>query len=159
MRNGGRTCRLSFFIFHFSLFILLAWAATAQLARVGQAKGFKLPDYYPARNGVQQIKTLLTGAEVQFSSNGMVLLTEPRITNYTESGEIDWTVSSSEATANWLTHSASGTNHVVFRSADGNLFVRARGFLWQQTNSLLILSNETLTWIDKSAFTNHPVTP
>ena len=45
-------------------------------------------------------------------------------------------------------HQVSGDKKVFFRTADDRLFVTGTGFLWQQSNSVLILSNKTFTWTE-----------
>lgn len=135
---------------------LVIGAAPSQLSKLGQAKGLTLVDYYPGTNGVQRRRAVLTGSEFKLSTNNRVLLKDPRIENYREDGRLDWIASAPEATVDLVTHTASGTNNVVFRTADTNLYVSGVGFLWQPSNSVLILSNQTRTWIDKTAFTNTP---
>ncbi len=138
--------------------VVLGFTASAQLTRLDRAKGFKLPEYFPATNGMQKLKTLLTGSEAQLVSAGVFRLTDPRIEGYSEAGQLDWVAASLEATVNMASRNVTvtGTNQVIFRTASTNFFVTGRGFLWQQSNSVLILSNETRTWIDKAAMTNVP---
>jgi hypothetical protein len=47
-----------------------------------------------------------------------------------------------------------GNTNMYFHTADERLFLSGIGFLLQQTNRVLILSNQTYTWIDKQALTN-----
>jgi hypothetical protein len=138
--------------------LVLGLAAPAQLARVGNAAGFTLPDYYPSTNGVQKLRTVLTGSQAQPLSNGVFLLTDPRIENYTQDGELEWVATSLDAVASIFTHSAWSTNHLVFKTADTNLVLKARGFLWRQAEGVLIVSNQT-TWIDRALFTNSSILP
>ena len=137
---------------------VLCQTAASQLTRVGNAKSFTLPDYYPASNGVQKLRAVLTGSEAQSISNGYFFLRQPRIENYRPDGSLDWVAIADDAVVSMFTHSASGTNHLVFQTADTNVVVTARGFLWQQTEGVLILSNQT-TWIDRARFTNAQILP
>jgi hypothetical protein len=132
----------------------------AIVSSVGVGKDFKFPDYYPSSNGVRQLKTLVTGSEAQFVSNNMnvVRLQNPRLTNYTPEGQLEWSAHSPECTVNVNTREVRGSTNMVFRTADEKLLLRGVGFLWQQTNSVLILSNQVFTWIDKRALTNNAST-
>jgi len=117
-------------------------------------KGFKVVDFYPASNGVQKVKTMITGTEAQPLSNDFIYLTLPRITSYREDGKLQWIATSLDALVNLKTHSAEGTNISSFRTADTNMFGSAVGFLWQQADGVLILSNNTYTWVNRTAFHN-----
>jgi hypothetical protein len=49
------------------------------------------------------------------------------------------------------TREVRGNTNMIFRTADERLYISGVGFLWQQTNTMLILSNQSFTWIDKRA--------
>lgn len=139
------------------LSLWLAGPARAQLSGPSKGTDFKYPaEYYPVSNGVRRLKTLITGASWQMMSNSIVALKDPRIERTREDGQLEWTVLARECHFNLLTKEARGSSNVFFRTADERLFLTGVGFLWQQTNSVLTLSNQTLTWIDKIALTNSP---
>jgi len=118
-------------------------------------RDFILPDYYPSSNGVRRLKTRVVGAEARLLSNGVFALKEPRLESYREDGvTLEWVAVSPECTVNMKTKLVRGNTNMFFHTADEQLFLTGTGFLWQQTNSVLILSNETRTWIDKQAMTN-----
>lgn len=122
-----------------------------------RAKGFRwAPDYYRATNGTQLPKALVSGADARFLSNDLVLVTNPRIESFRPDGSLDWVATSVDALINRETQTASGTNVISFRTADTNLFLTGLGFLWQHSNNVLILSNRTYTWINRSKMTNSP---
>jgi hypothetical protein len=118
-------------------------------------RDFILPDYYPSTNGVRRLKTRVVGAEARFVSNGVFALKHPRIESYREDGAtLEWVAVSPECIVNMKSKVVYGRTNMFFHTADEQLFLSGSGFLWQQTNSVLILSNETRTWIDKQAMTN-----
>jgi hypothetical protein len=123
---------------------------------VRRPKGFKLVDYYSSTGGLQRIKSILTGSEGELLTNGLVFLTNPRIETYREDGVLEWVATSLDALVNREARVAVGTNLVSFRSGDTNFYQSGRGFLWQQTNSVLIVSNQSYTWIAQKALTNSP---
>jgi hypothetical protein len=106
---------------------------------------------------VRQLKTLVTGSEAHFVSNNMnvVRLQQPRLTNYTPEGKLEWSAFSPECTVNVATREVRGSSNLFFQTADEKLFVRGVGFLWQSNSSVLILSNQVFTRIDKSSLTNN----
>ena len=56
---------------------------------------------------------------------------------------------------NIATREVRGNSNLFFQTADKKLFVRGVGFLWQSNSSVLILSNQVFTRIDKSSLTNN----
>jgi hypothetical protein len=133
--------------------LLFAWSALllAQSTQFLPGKSFTAPAYYPASNGVRRLKFVLTGSEYQLVSNNLVMLQNPRLTNYTPDGKVEWTVVSPECLYDITTREVRGNTNMIFRTADERLYISGVGFLWQQTNTMLILSNQSFTWIDKRA--------
>lgn len=124
-------------------------AGLAQLSKMGAGKDFMFPDYYPATSGVLRKKSIVTGSEYRMLTNNVFELVRPRIEFYRPDGQtLEWTAIAPECTVDIKTREVSGKTNVFFRTADDRLFVTGVGFLWQQTNSMLILSNETFTWTD-----------
>jgi hypothetical protein len=118
-------------------------------------RDFILPDYYPSSNGVRRLKTRVTGTEARILSNGVFALKQPRLESYREDGTtLEWVAVSPECTVEMKTKLVRGNTNMYFHTADERLFLSGIGFLLQQTNSVLILSNQTFTWIDRQALTN-----
>ena len=149
-----RNFHLKFF-FASGLALLGWWALSlAQNTQFKPGKNFMAPAYYPASNGVRRLKFVLSGSEYQLMTNNIVWLQNPRLTNYTPDGKVEWTVASQECTFDVSTKEVRGNTNMTFRTADERLFISGVGFFWQQTNSMLILSNQSFTWIDKRAMTS-----
>lgn len=126
-------------------------------AKSDLVRDFILPDYHPSSNGVRRLKTRLSGAEARILSNGIFALKQPRLESYREDGiTLDWVAVSPECTVDMKTKLVRGNTNIFFHTADEQLFLSGIGFLLQQTNSVLILSNQTRTWIDRQALTNTP---
>lgn len=122
---------------------------------VARAKGFKwAAGYYPATNGVQHPTAMVIGSEGRFLSNNIVYVSDPRIESYRPDGSLEWVATAIDAFVDMSGRSASGTNVLSFRTAETNLYLSGRGFLWQQATKVLILSNQTYTWFDRT--TNSP---
>ncbi|HEY0549344.1 MAG TPA: LptA/OstA family protein [Verrucomicrobiae bacterium] len=132
------------------------WLAHAQNNQLGVGKDFTFPDYYPSTNGAVRLRSVITGKEYRFLSNNVhIALTHPRIEFYREdSVTLEWSAIGREATVDINTREVRGHTNMFFRTADDRLFLSGVGFLWQQSNSVLILSNKTFTWIDTQKLTN-----
>jgi lipopolysaccharide export system protein LptA len=132
------------------------WLARAQSNPLGPGKDFTFPDYYPSTNGVVRLRSVITGKEYRFlSNNTFIALTEPRIESFREDGvTLEWTAIAREATVDINTREVHGPGKMYFRTADDGFFQTGVGFLWQQSNSVVILSNKTFTWIDTRKLTN-----
>jgi hypothetical protein len=143
-----------------ALVAALCWAtsARAQATKLVMGTNFKLPVYYPSSNGVQKIKTVVSGEKWRFATNGIVHLIKPGITNYQPDGSIEWIATSPECTVEINTKVARGHTNIFFKTADDRFFQTGVGFLWQQSNSVLIVSNQVRTWIDKQALTKTALT-
>jgi hypothetical protein len=107
---------------------------------------------------VQKIKTVVSGEKWRFATNGIVHLIKPGITNYQPDGSIEWIATSPECTVEINTKVARGHTNIFFKTADDRFYQTGVGFLWQQSNSVLIVSNQVRTWIDKQALTKTALT-
>jgi len=142
-----------------ALAVALGAVLVARAQQSASFKGgtdFKYPvEFWPEQNGVIRKKTLVTGARYEPLSNSVVRLTSPRIERFEENGTtLSWTAISSECVLDMDEKKVNGTSKLYFRTADERLYHTGVGFLWQQTNSLLIISNKVFTWIDKKKLTN-----
>lgn len=128
----------------------------AQLGQLERAKGFKLVDYYSSGDGAQKKRAVLTASEGQILTNNVstVFLVHPRIEHYREDGSLLGIATALDAFVNVQTHTAWSTNLVSFRDANTNLYLTGQGFLWQPSNSVLIIYNQSYTWMDRSTLTN-----
>jgi hypothetical protein len=151
--------RCSAWMFVVTCAVLLGGAlvARAQLG-VGTFKGFRFPEYEPTSNGVKRLKTLVTGTEARLVTNGVFAVSEVLIQSFGKDGtSVLWTATSPACVVSLAAKEARGHTNVYFRTADERLFQSGVGFLWQQTNSLLIFSNQAFTWIDRQAMTNRGI--
>ena len=130
---------------------------TGAEAKIGTGKDFKFPDYYAASNGVRRLRTLVTGTEAQFATNDNALITlkKPRLESYAPDGKLEWTATSPECTVNIRTKEVRGNTNLTFQTADERFQQTGVGFLWQQTNSVLIIFDQSHTQIDRDAMTNN----
>ncbi len=128
-----------------------AWLACAQLPRTGVGKNFMYPEYWPLTSGVARKKSVVTADEYQLITNNLATLVRARIDAYQPDGtNLEWSATAHEALVDINAHArqVSGNDKVFFRTADDRLFVTGTGFLWQQSNSVLILYSNTFTWME-----------
>lgn len=127
-------------------------------AKLGTGKDFKFPDYYTASNGVRRLRTLVTGSEAQFATNdnSLITLKNPRLESYAPDGKLEWTATSPECTVNIRTREVRGNTNLTFQTADERFQQTGVGFLWQQTNGVLIIFEQSHTQIDRDTLTNSP---
>ncbi len=107
------------------------------------------PEYWPLTTGVARKKSVVTAKEYQLLTNNLAALAQARIDFYNKDGtNLEWSATAHEAEVNLNSRQVSGDEKVFFRTADDRLFVTGTGFLWQQTNELLILRSNTFTWME-----------
>jgi hypothetical protein len=114
-----------------------------------KVRGFNVPVYYPPPFE-SQMSTLLSGAEAEPDAEGRVLITQGRIQYFAKSGKLDIIVEAPQCILNTVSQEVSSDGPLRIRSADGKLDLEGQGFLWQQTNSNLIVSNRVRTVISSS---------
>ena len=137
------------------LCLATVWIVCAQNNQLGVGKNFMYPDYYPSTNGVLRKKWVVTGDEYRVLSNAVMALNGPRIESFREDGAtLEWTAIAREATVDINSREVRGSTNMFFRSSDDRLFLKGVGFLCQASNSMLIVSNKTFTWIDTRRLTN-----
>jgi hypothetical protein len=115
-------------------------------ASLGQVKDFFVPDYYDPPNQ-NQMKSLLRGAEAQPQPDRRVLIKELQLETYAPDGKPTMIVRAPDCIYDVANQTASSTNHIEARTADGKLFIEGDGFHWEQTNAIFTISNRVHTTI------------
>lgn len=112
--------------------------------RVVEGKSLKFPEYYEAPHQ-NQLKSLLEGARVQPRTNDIFFVTQAKLQTYREDGTPEMIVTAPQCfldRSNRVVYSA-GPMHA--QTADGGFSIEGEGFLCQQTNSNLTISNKAHT--------------
>lgn len=133
--------------------LALSMAFAADQPQVGNsAKGFQAPlDYFPPPHQLQ-MHSYLEGAESEMGPNGIVILHDAKLQTFHEDGSREMIMNAPECVYDYGKHIASSTGALQVQTWDDNhkraLQLRgSNGFYWQQTNSLLIVSNQQITTI------------
>ena len=125
-------------------------SAPALAQRILEAKGFQTADYYEPPHETQ-VKALLKGERARPLENDRVYVyggTE--LQTFTETGQLELIVRAPEYTYDQHSQTASSPGPLHVETADGAFSIEGEGFLFQQTNSALWISNRVHTVVQPS---------
>jgi len=107
-------------------------------------KGFRFvePHDPPYQN---QTKYLLTGAEGRQLRDGKVLLKQVKMETFARTGERESIASAPECVVDTINKTLSSTGAVQMQTPDGKFSIQGEGFLLQQTNLSMLISNKVQT--------------
>jgi lipopolysaccharide transport protein LptA len=109
-------------------------------------QGFKFAEYYDPPHETQ-MKSLLEGAGAQRQADGRIEVTQAKWRTFRESGAGEMTVEAPECVYSPSQKSISSAGPLRVQTADGRFSIAGEGFLFQQTNSMLLVSNRVHTVI------------
>jgi lipopolysaccharide export system protein LptA len=124
--------------------VLLSLCGSAQ--QVGVMKGFKFAEHYPQNQ--TQVKSLLEGERAQRLTNGQYQVTSVRLQTFRTNGDPEIKVVAPECLHDPVRRTVRSAGALHVQTADGKFSIDGQGFLWQQTNSILTISNQVRTSID-----------
>jgi lipopolysaccharide transport protein LptA len=129
--------------------VLLA-LGLALLPRPGSAQpitikgGFKSAEYYPAPNETQ-MRSLLEGAGAQPQADGRLLVTDAKYQTFRTNNEVELNVEAPQCFYDQGQKAISSSGPLRMQIANGKVSIEGDGFLYQQTNSILQISNRVHT--------------
>jgi hypothetical protein len=135
----------------FALLIAFHFAIAADPQAGNSAKGFKAPlDYFPPPHELQ-VQSFLEGAESEMI-NGMIVIRVARLQTFHEDGTREMVVNAPQCFYDYNKHVVNSTGALQVQTWDDQHKRALRlqgenGFYWQQTNSILIISNKQSTII------------
>jgi hypothetical protein len=116
------------------------------------AKGFRAPlSYFPAPNDLR-MQAFLEGSESEMGPEGIIILHNAILQTFREDGSPDMTMKAPQCFYDYNKKVVNSSGAMQLETWDEAhtkaLHVQGtNGFYWQQTNSLLIVSNEQATTI------------
>ena len=113
-------------------------------------KNFTSESYFEPPND-QHLKMRLSGAEASPLPGGLLDISEVTIEKFDLSGKLESVVEAPQCTFSLFDHWASSPGRLKIRSGDGHYRIEGEGFLLQQTNMSLTISNRVHTVIEMSA--------
>src|ERR1017187_1460007 len=113
----------------------------------------RVPEDYPPQNQAQ-MKSLLEAAKALPLSNNVSLLIQVKMQTFRTNGQPQWLVQTPRCFHDSDRHAANSTEPLHVQTADGKFYTDGDGFLWTETNSMLVISNHVHTAVFRSALTN-----
>jgi hypothetical protein len=110
----------------------------------GHVTDFYFPEFYPPPNQ-NQVRYQLRSAEAEPQPGGLVQLKDAKLEAFQENGVRTMTIFAADCRFDTVKRTASSAGPLRLESGDGQLRIEGTGFLWQQTNSVLIISNQQRT--------------
>jgi hypothetical protein len=125
---------------------VFAFVALAEKVANTTVKDFRVPEYYDPPHETQ-LRSLLQGAEAQPEPGGLVLIRDLKLQTFGVNGEYQVLVEAPHCVFDSVQRAARSPGRLQAQTADGKFYLEGEGFLWQQTNSNLIISNRVHTVI------------
>ncbi len=113
--------------------------------------GFKTSDYYDPPHETQ-VKSTLEGSGAETQPDGRVLITDAKYRTFRLTGESELAVEAPACFYEQGQRTISSSGPLRVQIADGKFFIEGEGFLWQQTNSTLQVSNRVHTTLHPELF-------
>jgi len=115
----------------------------------GNATDFSSVQYYQPPHE-QQIKSRMSGAEADPIEGGLLLIRQLKLEAFNEKGELQFVVTAPQCIYDPMKGLATSTGELHMRTGDSQVQVDGKGFLWRQASSLLTISNQVQTVIEKA---------
>lgn len=120
--------------------LAMAFVVRAQQTATGHANDFTSVEYYEAPNQ-QQVKTRLSGAEAVPQTGGLLVIKQLKLETFAPDGKSQLVIEAPDCVYDTMKNVASSPGEVYLQTGDGKIRVQGEGFLWQQTDQLLTISN------------------
>jgi lipopolysaccharide export system protein LptA len=128
--------------------------AQVQPSSAGTASRFNTSEYFDPPHQ-SQMKYQLTGAEARQEGSGRLRLTQMKLQTFLEDGTRQIVVEAPECVYESSKRVASSAGPLQVQTGDGRFFVEGEGFLWQAGESVLTISNQVRSLLQRLA-TNSP---
>ena len=132
------------------LLIAAAKPATTREPAATRVKDFSVPQYDDPPNETR-MKSLLTGAEAEPQRGGLIQIKTLKLLTFDDNGAREMIVQAPHCTFDPTQRSVSSPGRLQVESADGKFYLEGQGFCWQQTNSVLIISNRVRVRVQDGA--------
>jgi len=134
---------------------LTCWAPAPVRAGESQpvvgGKGFKFSEYYAAPYETQ-MRWLMECSQAQRQPDKRILVTQAKYQTFRATGEGELVVEAPECVYDPDGRTISSSGPLRTQTADGSFTIEGEGFLWQQTNSTLMVSNRVHTTLHPEMF-------
>jgi len=127
-----------------------AAAVRAQQNATGHASNFTSVEYFDPPHQ-QQMKSRLSGAEAQPQAGGLLVITGLKLEIFETNGVTEVVIKAPHCVYDTQKGEANSPGHLRLETGDGDSHVEGDGFLWRQSSSLLTISNNVRTVIEKTS--------
>lgn len=131
------------------VFLAVLSGRAQQIPVGGNATDFSSVQYYQPPHE-QQIKSRMSGAEADPIEGGLLLIRQLKLEAFNEKGELQFVVTAPQCIYDPTKGLATSTGELHMRTGDSQVQVDGKGFLWRQASSLLTISNQVQTVIEKA---------
>lgn len=135
--------------------LVVAWQCgrtSAQSSALVMQGNFTTTEHYPPPNQ-SQVKSVFSGAEALPQAGGYYLVKQLKLETFRETGECEIIVEAPQCLYDSKKRLASSPGGLQVRTGDGRFMIEGEGFLWQQTESHLTISNCVHTVIRHATLT------
>jgi len=115
----------------------------------GSATDFSAVQYFEAPHPLQ-IKSRLSGAQAQPLPGGLLLIKQIKLETFETNGSPQLIANAPECIYNPSTGVANSPGEVHMRTGSGQLRMDGQGFLWQERESFLTISNRIQTILERT---------
>jgi hypothetical protein len=129
---------------------LLAGAVRGQQNMTGHASNFTSVEYFDPPHQ-QQMKFRLAGAEARPLAGGLLVIKDLKLERFDTNGVTEVVIKAPHCVYDTQSGTANSPGHLWLETGDGASHVEGDGFLWRQTNSLLTISNNVRTVLEKTS--------
>ncbi|HOX56161.1 MAG TPA: LptA/OstA family protein [Candidatus Paceibacterota bacterium] len=133
-------------------------ARPAHAQPVVGGQGFKFADYHEAPHDTQ-MKALIEGAQAQQQADKRWLVTKAKYQTFSPTGEGELVVEAPECLFDPTHRSISSAGPLQVQTANGRFAIKGEGFVRQQTNATLLVSNRVHTTIHPDLLKPAAATP
>ena len=125
---------------------MLAVACFAQELPLGLFREFSVPEYYDPPHETQ-VKSLLQGDEALPQDQGRILIKKLTLKTFREDGAGEFVMNAVNCLYDTRARKAASAGPLRIETADGRFSTEGEGFLWQERESVLTISNRVHTVI------------
>jgi hypothetical protein len=129
-----------------------AAAGRAQQNVAGHANNFSSVEYFEPPHQ-RQMKSRLSGAEARPQAGGLLVITRLKLEIFDTNGAPEVVITAPHCVYDTQKGVANSPGHLRLETGDGDSHVEGDGFLWRQSSSLLTISNNVRTVIEKTSET------
>jgi hypothetical protein len=149
--SGSRPGNFKFIIALAVFFLTVVTGVQAQPTTLGHATDFTSDEYFESPND-QKVKMRLSGTSASPLPAGKLDITDLKIETFDLTGKTKEIIRAPECVYSPYDGLASSAGHLELQTGDGKMRTTGDGFLWQQSDQSLTISNNVHTVVQMKGF-------